>query len=384
MKAWRIPSLMTHGSSMVRAGRRVPALAVLAALAGAGLVALSPPAGATTFLVTNSNDSGAGSLREALVGASADATGAHTIEVQAGLAPITVTSDELVYNNASFEPLTIHGNGNTVNQTAAGFRAFHVVNGGLFTVDQLTITGATAGAAGGGIDTDNAAVLVTNSTISGNTATGAGGGIFGSGAVTVVNSTISGNAASDTGGAIGAQGAVTLVYATVAGNRAPAASNIGLFGGGANNLTSFGSVVAVPQGGGANCALNGTTTTSQGFNFSDDASCGFTAGTDTQNGGDPGLGALADNGGPTQTRLPQVGSPLIDAVPSASCQADGAAGITTDQRGFPRPSPAGDPCEIGAVELQAAAPPAPPGAPPAPPAAPSPPVRGAVAPRFTG
>jgi predicted outer membrane repeat protein len=359
-------------------------LVAMLALAGASLVALSSPASATTFTVTNSNDSGLGSLRQAFADASADVSGAHIIEVQAGLGPISLTSSELMYDNASFMPLTIHGNGNTVNQTAAGFRAIHIVHGGLFTVDQLTITGATAGGPGAGIDTDGAAVLVTNSTITGNSATGAGGAIFGSSAVTVVNSTISGNSASVFGGGIAAQGVLTLVYTTVASNNAPVASNILLFGTVSDNLSSFGSVVALPQGGGANCGLNQTTTSSQGYNFSDDTSCGFTASTDVENGGDPGLGALADNGGPTPTRLPLTGSPLIDAIPTASCQADGASGITTDQRGFPRPSPAGDPCEIGAVELQPApvpppGPPTPPTPPPAPPAA----ARG-IAPRFTG
>jgi hypothetical protein len=32
------------------------------------------------------------------------------------------------------------------------------------------------------------------------------------------------------------------------------------------------------------------------------------------------LGALANNGGPTQTRLPLTGSPLIDAIPNAAGQ----------------------------------------------------------------
>ena len=65
---------------------------------------------------------------------------------------------------------------------------------------------------------------------------------------------------------------------------------------------------------------------------------------------DPKLAALANNGGPTPTRLPLAGSPLIDAIPLASCQADGATGITTDQRSLPRPSGPG--CDIGAVEVQ--------------------------------
>jgi hypothetical protein len=162
---------------------------------------------------------------------------------------------------------------------------------------------------------------------------------------------------------------VSLVYATVVANTAPTGANIEILA--FDSLTSFGSAVALPQGGGANCGFEPPpVTTSNGFNFSDDASCGFTAGTDQQNAGDPGLGALADNGGPTQTRLPLPGSPLIDAIPVASCQADGASGITTDQRGVTRPQGPG--CDIGAVEVDVAGPAA----------APAAPVAGA--PRFTG
>jgi hypothetical protein len=115
-------------------------------------------------------------------------------------------------------------------------------------------------------------------------------------------------------------GSVTLVYATVVQNRAPTGANVDAQVG----LTSFGSVVAQALGGGANCTV-AASTTSNGFNFTDDASsgagtCMFNLATDhvgaTNN---PLLGALANNGGPTQTMLPQDGpSPLIDAIPGAS------------------------------------------------------------------
>ena|SRR5688500_450479 len=97
-------------------------------------------------------------------------------------------------------------------------------------------------------------------------------------------------------------------------------------------------------------SLNLFASTSNGWNFSDDASCEFTntALGDRESAGDPLLGGLAADG----TRTPLTGSPLIDAIPLASCQADGAAGITTDQIGNPRPSGAG--CDIGAVEVQVA------------------------------
>ncbi|MFT3792023.1 MAG: choice-of-anchor Q domain-containing protein [Rudaea sp.] len=64
----------------------------------------------------------------------------------------------------------------------------------------------------------------------------------------------------------------------------------------------------------------------------------------TDNGGnldaDPKLGALADNGGATQTLLPGSGSAAIDA---------GSCTSAVDQRGIARPQGLG--CDIGAVEV---------------------------------
>jgi hypothetical protein len=65
------------------------------------------------------------------------------------------------------------------------------------------------------------------------------------------------------------------------------------------------------------------------------------------------LGPLRDNGGPTATIAPAPGSPVIDT--------GSAFGLTTDQRGQPRPSEfasianAGDGSDIGAYEAQASA-----------------------------
>jgi hypothetical protein len=66
------------------------------------------------------------------------------------------------------------------------------------------------------------------------------------------------------------------------------------------------------------------------------------------------LGALGANGGIGQTMVPQTGSPLIDAIPAASCQTGLASGITTDERGITRPQGPG--CDIGAVEVAVAGP----------------------------
>ena len=58
------------------------------------------------------------------------------------------------------------------------------------------------------------------------------------------------------------------------------------------------------------------------------------------------LGALANNGGPTNTRLPPAGSAAIDQIP-ASGGCNGAA-VGADQRGIARPQ--NSLCDRGAVE----------------------------------
>jgi hypothetical protein len=93
---------------------------------------------------------------------------------------------------------------------------------------------------------------------------------------------------------------------------------------------------------------------SDGYNYSDDLTCNLVHATDNEQvGNDPLLDALANNGGPTDTRLPHTGSPLIDAIAplvAGQCPIEPTPIVTTDQRGLARPSGTG--CEIGAVELQ--------------------------------
>jgi hypothetical protein len=251
--------------------------------------------------------------------------------------------------NSSGGPLTFNNSTVTGNTATAS-------GGGIALVGTLTLTNTTvsnnSATAGGGGKLVNGAVVVTNSTISGNTSAGGGGGIHANpGPVTITNSTITGNTGALGGGVVAQNAAITLVYATIVGNTSDTEANVFV----STSLVSFGSVVALPLGGGTNCGSPGSPSfTSNGYNFSDDASCGFTQPTDSQNAGSPGLGALANNGGPTSTLLPQSGSPLIDAIVTASCQADGASGITADQRGITRPQGSG--CDIGAVEVGSTSP----------------------------
>ena len=72
-------------------------------------------------------------------------------------------------------------------------------------------------------------------------------------------------------------------------------------------------------------------------------SCPFSGAGDAA--GNPMLGALGNNGGPTQTMLPAGGSAAINIIPNSQRL------IPFDQRGGSRPSGGG--CDAGAVEVNA-------------------------------
>jgi hypothetical protein len=379
--------------------RFVAGLSVLAwcAASTAALVVSAPSAVAATASITVDSSAdgaavptncapvpvaGACTLRDAFAAASsggADAGSDVVVTIDASIGAVSLTSGELAYDGGTSggHALTVAGSGTTISQTTAD-RVMDIASTGLFTVSGLTLTGGDTDAPGGAIlgggavtvvdaalvgnktqDTGGAidvqgVVTVVRSTIAGNTAGSFGGGIEGeqNEAAIVVNSTIANNAAGSIGGGIAGVGDVTLVYATVTGNGSPDGGNIADNGG---VLTSFASVVAMPVTG-VNCS-GFVSTTSHGFNLEDDAaaSCGFAIATgDLAPGTAPGLGVLADNGAPGPTLLPQSGSPLLDAIPVVSCQADGAAGITTDERGVGRPQ--GNGCDVGAVEVEVATP----------------------------
>jgi hypothetical protein len=99
--------------------------------------------------------------------------------------------------------------------------------------------------------------------------------------------------------------------------------------------------------------------TSQGYNLVEnpDASCTSCAacfghaGSNDITGQDPKLAALADNGGPTWTQALQSGSPALDKIPDGT-NGCGTSPLDVDQRGFARPRPTGDNCDMGAYETQ--------------------------------
>ena len=185
------------------------------------------------FTASNGDDSGAGSLRQAITDANG-AAGDDEIRFATGLTLVTLTTAQLDINTTN-GTLTIDGDFNGASNVvversmAMGtpeFRIFEITGDNNVTFDALTIRNGKITDNGGGIrNQGNGTLTLTNSTVSGNEAQSVGG-IFSSSAVTLTNSTVSGNEAGTFGGGIFSSSAVTLTNSTVSGNEA------GTFGGG--------------------------------------------------------------------------------------------------------------------------------------------------------
>jgi Ca2+-binding RTX toxin-like protein len=351
-------------------------IALLISLAAAG------PAKAADFTVTNLNDSGAGSLRQALADATASADSDRVLFAPGLTGTITLTSGELQIPGGT----DIVGPGaNLITVSGGGqFRVFHITNSApLITISGLTVAngmnspggaGITGNGplnlsglvvrnntlvtgAGAGVATAGGPLTIRDSTFVGNTAMGGGGGGISvtSGALTIERSTISGNTAQmSSGGGVshgtGGNELLTITDSTIAGNTA-ATSGGGVF---------FGTVARL-----TNTIVADNTAPSRpdidGMNMlSPDARASFSLieqlggapvtvdGSDIT-GVDPKLAALASNGGPTLTQALAADSPALDK---------GSSGVAVDQRGFPRPfdlagiplATGGNSADIGAYE----------------------------------
>ena len=210
---------------------------------------------------------------------------------------------------------------------------------GTLTLSDSTVAAGDAHYAGGGIYTYGSVNVLRSALIS-NTTAGRGGAIFMAGgdigSVLIDNSTLADNHADNHGGAIYKEsGPLSIAYSTVAGNDTQQeGSNLYMDQGQPEATTTVMASILAD----GDCVQNGLV--SAGYNLDEGDSCGLNQATDLVNS-DPLLEPLADNGGPTLTRLPRPNSPVINAIP-AGCP-------TLDQRGYPRPLGSG--CDIGAVEF---------------------------------
>jgi hypothetical protein len=366
------------------------------ALFAIGLLSAGASAQAANIDVTNLNDSGAGSLRQAIQ----DAAPGDGININlAGTIDLTsgslIIDKNLIVVGPGARTLTISRSGSTK------FRILHVTSGfllifnvtmtngdasssaqggggiladpsaGLY-IYACAITNNTAGSwAGGGILNNGGNAEVRLSTISGNQA-GVGGGIENNGqagpaTVFLYDSTIANNTASTTSAVSGGGGGIdndhgTLVLdsCTIAGNTGDTGNNAA-GGGGLQNISGSSATVT-------NTLIADNTTnqlgpdvsgafTSNGYNLIRirNGSAGFSTSTDqTGTAASPlnaFLGPLQNNGGHTDTRLPAVNSPAIDKGKSSVDNFD----QRQRQRPYDDPNIAnaagGDGTDIGATEI---------------------------------
>ena len=197
------------------------------------------PARANTYNVTNTNNSGAGSLRQAITDAYNN-PGADIITFDVAISgiPIVLSGAAGEDLNVSGDldildggDLRIEGNGaaNTIIDGGGIDRVFHVCPGGscanTVTLSDVAIRNGSVAGSGGGIF--NLGTLnVQNSTIGwaglGNTAVSGGGINNAAGTTTVDGSTVSYNTATNGGGIYNAVGTTTVDGSTVRDNTASA------------------------------------------------------------------------------------------------------------------------------------------------------------------
>jgi hypothetical protein len=210
-----------------------------------------------------------------------------------------------VYNNAALTLINCTLFGNVAN---AGIN-WGGMGGGIYNAGMLALTACTlsSNSAFGGLDMSPIGT-------GGHGGPGAGGGVYNAGSISVCNTIIADN---------NVVGGVSLSSFTVTGS----ATGPDVLGG----VSSLG------------YNLIGETDNSSGW-VPNDLTGTLAVPLD------PGLGPLADNGGPTFTMALLPGSPAIEVGDDALLGPP--YNLTTDQRGFPRKS--GAHVDIGAFEFQSA------------------------------
>ncbi len=190
---------------------------------------IAPPASASTFLVTNNTDSGAGSFRDAFNQANLRG---GVIVFAAGMIGTIPLASALPQINSDIQ---IVGPGPRV-LTISGANQFRVlfVQSGTVTISGVTladgISGDASDAMGSGVENFSpSGVTIDNCIVSNNSsplAGTSGGGIYNHGKMVIANSTVSGNR-SGSGGGIDNAGSLTINNSLISANMSTSSSGAG-------------------------------------------------------------------------------------------------------------------------------------------------------------
>jgi len=258
--------------------------------------------------VLNSNDSGPGSLRQAI----ADALPGSGVGLSGVSGTITLSSELVIDKDLILKgPGIIDGNDSV--------RCFHIEAGADVSMSRLTLQNGNSGISGGGLLNEGTLTITQSTVYSNNSASG----IQNEGALTLENTTVANNAGAGISNSSG--DTLTLNNVTISGNTGAGIHNAGTLNY-SNTIVANSLVSDVINTG----AISGNTN-----NLVQDGSGGAVF------VGDPLLGALADNGGPTLTMALDPQSPAID-------NADPGTALSTDQRG----QQATGPRDIGTFEYE--------------------------------
>ncbi|MFN8531109.1 MAG: Calx-beta domain-containing protein [Anaerolineae bacterium] len=346
--------------------------AALAAGSGYSIAAAAPSVDVTIaangLLVTNGNDSGEGSMRQAVLNANAD--GVNSAISFSGVSTVSLTSGTLnLVNNGT---ITINGGAGVTVQGNGGFALMNIAAGTVASLDNLTLTNGFA-VNGAGAIANSGALTITNSTLNGNTANnGAGGVVNNSGATLNLTLVTLSNNQGTTGGAIDNEGGTIIIdRTTFSGNSGSGVifNNLGTVTLNNSIITSNPTSAGIVNNASAIVTLNNSTVSGNGLGVNNafgsltvnntilanntsgdcqnggslsvnyslvkDGSCGVTNGVNGNLTGDPNLNV---------SLIPNATSPVINAGNDALIP----VGVTTDIAGNVRSQ--GGAVDIGAYE----------------------------------
>ena len=320
---------------------------------------------AATAQVLNANDSGKGSLREAIANICPDGAITFADRFVIPLQSEIVINKALTLDGSSQSLSASTGDANLVQILGGAIhRIFRIDAAGDLTIRRVRLSNGRVSDTGGGI-LNNGRLTVTESRMdsnvgrSGNLGGGAifngvgaflrvetstfdandavrGSAIFNTGTAELVNSTFSENRGSTNEGAIQTRGTLTALHITVTNNgrldNTPTAGGLFAFN---TSTTLINSILADNEG--RDCFISGGTLDAVALLAESRSNC------PAQLTADPALGVLSANGGITRTQAPAVDSPAVDAADPEFC-------VDRDQRGFSRPRVQA--CDLGAVELE--------------------------------